>query len=173
MAGARQPTKLVIAKGRTHFTKEQIVDRFIKEVSADKYKNIEAPDYLTATEKNKFYDIAYKLLDLGIMTELDEDCLAQYVVCDTQYRYYKRKIDRCMKVKSINSWSIVKLVDDEDLQELLMKILRKQRGDELAVLISSQDKILKQMQSCAKELGLTISSRCKLEIPEVTSDDEL
>ena len=35
-----------------------------------------------------------------------------------------------------------------------------------------QDKVFKQCQSSARDLGLTISSRCKLIVPKLEEDDD-
>lgn len=173
MAGQRQPTKLVMAKGRKHFTKQEIIDRFAKEVNAEKYKNVIAPDNLDKKEQARFYDLAYKLLDIGIMTELDENVLGQFVTAETEYLYYTKLIRTLLKEKSVSKWSAVQCVDDEDLQQLLIKILRRQKGDVLSKLIADRDKIQKTMQSCARDLGLTISSRCKIEVPKADDDEDL
>lgn len=173
MSGCRQPTKLIIAKGRKHFTKQDIIDRLSKEVNTENYKNVIAPDNLDKKEQERFYDLAYKLLDIGIMTELDENALAQFVTAETEYLYYTKLIRTLLKEKKVEKWSAVQCVEDEDLQDLLIRILRRQKGDDLSKLIADRDKIQKTMQTCARDLGLTISSRCKIEVPKVDDDEDL
>ena len=138
MAKRREPTDLVIAKGRKHFTKKDIEDRRALEINVP-YKDIEAPPYLTGTMQDEFYDIAYKLLDIGIMTELDEDCLARYLIAKQHYLRYSN---------------------------MITKALQKGDIENAAKLITAQDKLHKQVRTAASDLGLTITSRCKLQVPD-------
>ncbi len=138
MSKRREPTDLVIAKGRKHFTKKDIEDRRALEINVP-YKDIEAPPYLTGTMQDEFYDIAYKLLDIGIMTELDEDCLARYLIAKQQYLRYSN---------------------------LITKALQKGDLENAAKLVTTQDKLHKQVRTAASDLGLTITSRCKLQVPD-------
>jgi P27 family predicted phage terminase small subunit len=137
MPKQRQPVGMVIAKGRKHFTKQDIEERLAQEIDVP-FKNIEAPAYLTGTLVEEFYDIAYKLLDIGVMTELDEDSLARYLISKQHYLKYSNLVTKAL-----------------------------QRGDveETAKLITAQDKLYKQVRIGAADLGLTITSRCKLVIP--------
>ena len=137
MPKQRQPVDMVIAKGRKHFTKEDIEERRAQEIDVP-YKDIEAPAYLTGSLVNEFYDIAYKLLDIGVMTELDEDSLARYLISKQHYLKYSN---------------------------LVTKALQGGKVEETAKLITAQDKLYKQVRVAAADLGLTITSRCKLVIP--------
>lgn len=138
MAGQRQPTNLVIAKGRKHFTKEEVERRLSREPRVS-FTSIEAPEYLPKNLESKFYDYAYKLLDIGIMTELDEDCLANYLISHNLYLQYTNKISQAMRAGDL---------------------------DKAADYTKVRDRYFKQMRACATDLGLTISSRCKLVVPE-------
>ena len=145
MAGQRQPTDLVIAKGRKHFTKADIAKRRAQEISVP-FKDIEAPPYLPKNLIDDFYDIAYKLLAIGIMTELDENCLAQYLISQNLYLQYTKLI-----TQAVNNGNI----------------------DSVTKYAVTQDKFFRQCRTAATDLGLTISSRCKLVIPETHNDEEL
>ena len=145
MAGQRQPIDLVIAKGRKHFTKADIARRKAQEITVP-FKDIEAPPYLSEELTEDFYDIAYKLLDIGIMTELDENCLAQYLISQNLYLQYTQLITQAMKNGDIDS---------------------------VTKYAVTQDKFYRQCRTAATDLGLTISSRCKLVVPETHNDEEL
>lgn len=138
MPKQREPIDMVIAKGRKHFTKKDIEERRAKEIDVP-YKNIEAPKYLTKSQKKEFYDIAYKLLDIGVMTELDEDSLARYLIAKDHYLKYS---------------------------ELITVALNEGDFENTAKLITAQDKLYKQVRTAATDLGLTITSRCKVVIPK-------
>ena len=88
----KQPINLIIAKGKKHLTKAEIEERQKTEIHTD-HINVTAPNYLTDDQKNEFYKITKILLDIGIITELDEDCLAHYLISNTNYVSYTKKIN--------------------------------------------------------------------------------
>ena len=139
MAGARQPTALVELKGKKHFTKAELEERKNAEVNADT-DNIVPPDYLTEKQAGEFFALANELKRCEIMTNLDCDALARFIVARSDYADY---------VKLMRS--IPKTVDN--LQEL-KEADKLKRGAFL------------DCNTAAKELGMTISSRCKLVVPK-------
>ena len=139
MAGARQPTALVELKGKKHFTKAELEERKNAEVDADT-DNIVPPEYLTKKQASEFLALADELKRCEIMTNLDCDALARFVVARDDYADY---------VKLVRS--IPKTVDN--LQEL-KEADKLKRGAFL------------DCNTAAKELGMTISSRCKLVVPK-------
>jgi len=173
----REPTSVVIAKGKKHLTKKEIEERQAQELDVP-FKDVQAPKYLTAAQKKEFDSIAEKLCALEIFTELDCDLLAQYIIAKTLYLKYSEQIKKIVdKANAVHKWSAIDEIaedveDAEDLKNLLEKILRRQRGDDLTVIMNLQDKAFKQCIACARELGLTVTSRLKLAIPEVTDDDD-
>ena len=62
--------------------------------------------------------------------------------------------------------------DGEQLIDLLETLLRRQRGTEIASLMSLQDKAFKQCIACAREMGLTVTSRTKLVVPKPPDDED-
>ena len=137
MARPRQPIELVKAKGKKHLTKSEIKTREKSELKVD-LKNISIPEYLPKKLKTEFQDIASKLLAIGVMTELDEDCLARYLLSKQNYLMYT---------------------------SLLNKAITKSNLVEMEKLTTMQDKAFKQCRACANDLGLTIGARCKLVMP--------
>ena len=140
MSKRREPIDLIIAKGKKHLTKEEIENRKNTELNVDVDKEkIKPPDYLMDNLRQEFNDIAKKLLSIGIMTELDVDCLAQYLLAKQFYLKYT---------------------------SLLTKELKRGNIDKIEKYMSVQDKAYKQCRASANDLGLTISSRCKLIMPK-------
>ncbi len=144
MARPREPVDLIKAKGKKHLTKNEYETRKEQEVSVP-FTDIEPPKYLTAAQKKKFKEIAEKLVAVGIMSELDVDCLAMYVMSHELYLSYTK--------------IMMKLTKDADI-------------DGLKDIQIMQDKAFRQAQTSARDLGLTITSRCKLVLPPVTEDDD-
>lgn len=138
MAGARQPIELVMAKGKKHLTKAEIEARKKSELKVD-LKNVTVPEYLPSKLKKEFEEIASKLLEIGVMTELDEDCLARYLLSKQSYLTYTSMLNKATKQNKII---------------------------EMEKLMTMQDKAFKQCRASATDLGLTIASRCKLVMPE-------
>lgn len=139
MAGPRQPIDLVLARGKKNLTKAEIEMRRAQEIKVD-FKDVKPPEYLPAKLKREFEEIAAKLLAIGIMTELDEDCLARYLIAQSNYLNYTKLLAKAMRTEDMDA------------------IIKAQRA---------QDMAFKQCQSAANALGLTISSRCKLVMPHV------
>lgn len=140
MVRPKQPISLVQAKGKKHLTKAEIKDRESKEVKADNDK-VEPPSYLTPVLKKEFKRIANELIKIDIMTNLDCEALARFVVSEYNYQKVTKKL---LKTGVDN---------DKYFNYLLM-----------------QEKLFKQSRQAASDLGLTISSRCKLVIPTKQDD---
>lgn len=135
MARPRQPIDLLVHKGKKNLTKEEIAKRRAQEVKAPSDK-VEAPDYLPQDLKWEFDEIAFELVDIGIMTNLDIDALARFIIAKRLY---------------LN-------ITEQLLNDPMLMIDKD--------LVGIQDKMFKQSRAAAMDLGLTISSRCRLVIPK-------
>lgn len=138
MARPREPVNLILAKGKKHLTREEIEDRLSAEVKAPADK-VKAPSYLSPKLKREFTKLAKQLMDIGIMTNLDVDALARFVISRAIYIELSAKI---LKAPAL-------LISDEYPQ-----------------IAINFDRAFKQCSSAARDLGLTISSRCNLVLPE-------
>ena len=144
MARPRQPIDLVVAKGKKHLTKAEIEERKNSEIKVQ-FTDIKPPSYLPKNLCDEFNEIAYMLKTIGIMTELDVDLLARYLLSKQQYLYYTNQITKAIainKVAECERWS------------------------------SLQDKAFKQCRACGSDLGLTITSRCKLVVPQLPKEEK-
>lgn len=142
MAGQRLPIELVQARGSKHLTKTEIKERQEREVKPVT-DNIVAPDFLTKKQKDEFYSIAEKLKKLKIMGETDVDALGRYI---TAKDMYENAVKQMRKTEVKNNPFVF---------ERWLKI---------------QDKLFKQCRASANDLGLSISSRCKLVVPEAKKE---
>lgn len=151
MAGQRQPIELILANGKKHLTKEEIEERRRSEpkVCTD---GIEAPSFLTAAQKKQFNKIAGQLQKIKIMGETDVDALARYITAQSLYEAAVKELRKLAKDRpDKDSENYYK---DLELWYALNDITDKR-----------QDRYFKQAQMAARDLGLTISSRCKLQVP--------
>ena len=142
MSGQRQPIELILANGKKNLTKAEIKERLDSEVKpvAD---NITAPAYLTSKQKTEFDRIAGQLKKLKIMGETDVDALGRYITSKAMYENAVKQM-RKPEVKN-NPYTF----------EKWLKI---------------QDKLFKQCRASANDLGLSISSRCKLVVPATKTE---
>ena len=145
----KQPINLITAKGKKHLTKAEIEERQKTEIHTD-HVNVKPPNYLNEEEVKEFYRISQILLDIGIITELDEDCLAHYLISNSSYIKYTKKI---------------RALEDE-LLEAKRTDRKAKLKSEIDTYLTYQDKALKQCRVCANDLGLSISSRAKLVMPQ-------
>ena len=174
----KEPIALIKAKGKKHLTKSEIEEREAQEVKVP-FCDVRPPDYLKGKKRiEEFNDYASKLLKIGIFTELDVDVLAKYIIAKELYISYTKQLEKVIsKSVIVDKWEALNNIvfygeEENGLRELLEQILRRQKGDDATVLMNLQDKAFKQCLSCAKELGLTVTSRCKLVIPAAPDDDE-
>lgn len=139
MAGQRQPTALVLAKGTKHFTKTELAEREAREVKPCT-DDITPPGYLTKKQKAEFNKIADQLKKLKILGETDVDTLARYILARDTYVKLTKQIQK------------KEIYEDPILLDKYMK---------------NQDRAFKQCHTAAKSLGLTIADRCRLIVPEI------
>jgi len=137
MSGQRQPIELVVAKGAKHLTKAEIESRRSSEVKP-LAGHIEPPAYLTKAQRAEFDKLAGQLQALKIMGETDIDALARYVVANTFY------------INAVKQMRRKEVRTDPELSLEWLKV---------------QSKFFDQCRQSANDLGLTISSRCKLVVP--------
>lgn len=145
----KQPIDLIIAKGKKHLTKAEIEERRSTEIHTN-YIDVKPPDYLNEKQKEEFYKITEILLDIGIITELDEDCLAHYLISNSNY------VDYTQTLNKLNA----KLKNAKKLEK------KKEYMSQIDLYLTYQDRALKQCRACANDLGLSISSRAKLVMPQ-------
>lgn len=145
----KQPIDLIIAKGKKHLTKAEIEERRSTEIHTD-YINVKPPSYLDEEQKEEFYRVSKILSDIGIITELDEDCLAHYLISNSNYIDYTKTLNELNK----------KLKNAKKLEK------KKEYMSQIDLYLTYQDRALKQCRACANDLGLSISSRAKLIMPQ-------
>lgn len=145
MAGARQPLKVVKDKGKKHLTKAEIAQREQTEVTAPPALKPKPPKYLSNDLKKKHRAIGKQLIALGIFSDLDNDVLARYLISEQEYLATSEMLNQAIASKSVPGM------------------------DELSRI---QSRFYSQCAAAARDLGLTISSRCKLVVPQAPKEDE-
>lgn len=137
MPGQRLPLEVIQARGSKHLTKSEIQARREREIKPIT-DNIIAPDYLTKKQKETFYKLSAQLEKLKIMGETDVDVLGRYVVANDFY------------INAVKKMRTKEVINDPIKFDKWAKI---------------QERYFKQCRASANDLGLSISSRCKLVVP--------
>lgn len=140
MAGKRQPTDIVKANGRKHLSQAEEDARRDREVHVPSPEQAVPPRWLGKKFHKEFREIGEILRTAGLYTELDRDVLGQFLVAR----------ERWVRADKLASAAIRK--KDE-------KLAREWKG--------VQGSYFKQCRQCAEAMGLSITSRCRLVVPEV------
>lgn len=145
MAGRKkQPLSVIQGKGRSHHLTKEEIERRKKHEEAMRAgtDKVVPPDRLLKSQKEKFEELASQLVELGLMDNLDVDALAMYI---ETYDNYVRVIRSARKMTA-------KDVDNN--------------FKEYAAKMRTATQLADTCRKLASDLGLTISSRLKLVIPE-------
>lgn len=126
-------------------TKAEIAQRQEQEVRLDKPKRIKPPVWLPGDLEGDFKALAKELLaaDMGA-AGLDRDTIGRYLVAQAQYTAATR---------------------------MVRDALDREAADEVGFWTKQQAEYFKQARACAVDMGLTITSRCRLVVPERSSQN--
>lgn len=145
MAGKRQPTDVVLANGRKHLSRAEEAERRAGEVKVSPAKTAKPPKWLQETLKKDFRALGKRLIAAGLYTDLDADTLGRYLVAQHQWELATREAEKALGH-----------LDPEE-------------ADDWGKI---QERYFKQARNCANDMGLTITSRCRLVVPESRQETE-
>lgn len=139
MPGPRQPTDLIVAKGRKHLSKAEEAERRAREPKVEKAKTAKQPKWLPEQLKKDFRALGKRLIAAGIYTDLDADTLGRYLVAQHQWIIATGEVEKALAQR------------DQEQADAWGRV---------------QDRYFKQARNCANDMGLTVTSRCRLVVPE-------
>lgn len=145
MPGPRQPTDVVKAKGRKHLSKAEEAQRRAGEVQVERPKTVKVPKWVPEDLKKEFRALGRKLLAAGLYTDLDADTLGRYLVAQRQYILATQETERALDQRN------------QEMADSWGKI---------------QERYFKQARNCANDMGLTVTSRCRLVVPDAPQKGE-
>lgn len=145
MPRRKEPLKLLEAKGKSHLSQKEKAEKERGEVKTKAQKSVTPPSWLPTDRRKEFGSISRQLLALGIFSKLDRDALARYLIAHQIYLKATNHIQEA--ISTGNSSDAVKWA-------------------------SVQGRYFSQCRECANDLGLTISSRCKLVVPQQKDTEE-
>ena len=222
MPGTRQPTDVILAKGRKHLSKAEEAERRAGEVRVEKAKTAKPPKWLPEGLRAEFRALGKALIAAGIYTDLDADTLGRYLVAQRQYVQASRKVDEAMgiwmredaaargtgKAVGRGASKTAGREDDETAgtqtrEDAAARGTGKAAGrgtgkaagrgadrntgdrmqksadpgeidEEQAARMQEeadrwgriQERCFKQARNCANDMGLTVTSRCRLVVPD-------
>lgn len=164
MAGQRQPTDLVVLKGKKHLTKAEIEARKNAEVTAPNDK-VKPPAYLTADQKKKFRKLSKELLEIKLIANVDCDALARLLIAQDQYIEVTDKIRITPLMVDVPVYE-TQVNPDTGENERVQVGATQVVNDERERLMIIQDRCMKQCRQGAADFGMTVSSRCRLVVPK-------
>ena len=139
MPPKRKPAAALRASGSRHYTKAELDARENAEIKIpDEYnQSIAPPTYLTGTLIKEFNSLAPTLEAMGVLTYLDADTLAQFIIARKNY------------IRTTNN---------------LIPAINAGNARDADRWSAMQDRFLRQMRAAAADLGLTVTSRCNLNV---------
>lgn len=140
MPGKRQPTDVVEANGRKHLSEAEKAERRSVEVQVVRPKTAKPPKWIPELLKAEFRRIGKQLLACGLYTDLDADTLGRYLVAQHQYLIAAQETEKALAERdqeTADSWGRI------------------------------QERYFKQARNCANDMGLTVTSRCRLVVPNM------
>lgn len=144
MPPKRQPVSALRASGSRHYSQAQLEEREAREIKVPLTASIDPPTYLTSGLADKFRKLSPLLVQMGVLTHLDADGLARYLIAESNYLRATNRLTSAMNAgnsREADRWSAM------------------------------QDRFFRQCRAAASDLGLTVSSRCSLELPQVFVPD--
>lgn len=145
MAGPRVPLEILEARGAKHLTAAERAERARSEIrNSETIKRLTPPAWLPEGQRAEFSRISSTLLKLmpGMMARTDADIIATYCMARMEYLAATRQANAALaagNAKNAMEWGKV------------------------------QKRYFDQARACANDLGMTVTSRCRLVLPEGTN----
>lgn len=142
MPGRRQPTDLVVMNGRKHLSRAEEDARRDAEVRVPPPVRTKPPKWLPKELHAEFRALGKQLLAVGLYAALDADTLGRYLIAHHEWIAATAEVQRALSasprdVEAVDAWGRI------------------------------QERYFKQARNCANDMGLTVSSRCRLVLPSV------
>lgn len=164
MAGQRQPTDLVVMKGKKHLTKAEIEARKNAEVVAPCDK-VKPPAYLTSEQKKRFRKLSKELLEIKLIANVDCDALARLLIAQEQFVEVTEKIKQTPLTVDVPVYKTQENPDTGEKECVQVGTKEVVNGERERLMII-QDRCMKQCRQGAADFGMTVSSRCRLIVPK-------
>ena len=145
MPGKRQPTDLVLLNGRKHLSQAEEAERRSHETRVPPAKNPKPPPWLDESLRKEFRKLGKQLIVVGLYTDLDADVLGMYLTARHQWEIATRETEAMLVLGAVagaDKWSKI------------------------------QERAFKAARGCASDLGLSVTARCRLVVPQPATDPD-
>lgn len=184
MPGPRQKLSVLEGKGRKHLSEQEKAQRDAQEIKLPKPSKMPVPKWLPKEYRTAYRNLAKQLLevDLGVAV-LDADTVARYVVAVALYDQMTQQVNDLMIHAEERSDKLMDKLgealatqqpDPVELAEMLEHLVaaKAATGKALAAAVKNQNTYFTQARACANDMGMTITSRCRLVLPESSQPKE-
>lgn len=173
MAGKRKPmsVNLAVVNGGKHWTKDEITSRQSSELNLPEPEALKPPKWLSKDARKLFSTYAKLLLAFpeGIVSELDTGTLGRYCDCELSYAEASAQksawLDTCRDLRK-------QVSEDGGLEDLDGNELYGKAQKQVDYWSGQMARFEKICRSCAADMGLTVTSRCRLVVPQVELQPE-
>ncbi len=145
MPGPRQPTDLILLAGKKHLSRSEEADRRSRECRVPSVKNPKPPPWLDESLRKEFRKLGKTLCSVGLYSDLDADILGMYLTHRHQWELATRELEAALQIRDCR---------DSDVWSKV------------------QERSFRAASSCASKLGLSVSDRCRLLIPQPVLEQE-
>ena len=144
MGRPRKAAAVIEMEGKSHRTKAELEERRRQEVAVVD-DELQPPSFLTKKLAERFNWYVEQLKELEIIGNVDAELLARYVASQDQYETVSKRIRNLDPIKQM---------------------------DEYTKLVTAQNKLFTQCRQAGNDLGLSITSRGKLVVPQKEESEE-
>lgn len=142
MPGPRLPVTVLEGRGKKHLSEAEKAERLAGEVLVLATDRVPPPNWLKLKKHQEaFAELEEQLREANIFAALDADTLGRYVLLHEQWVKASGQLKKVMSSREMD----LELVDQWS---------------------RLQERFFKQARACATDLGLTITSRCRLVVPQ-------
>jgi len=138
MPRKKQPVATLRANGSRHYRNDVLDEREAREPKIPPVSELPPPSYLPKSLADKFNKLAPILLRAGILTAVDADGLARYLIAEQNYLRATNRLTAAMNAGNTaeaDKWSAI------------------------------QDRFFRQCRAAGSDLGLTVTGRCSIVLP--------
>lgn len=146
MGPRRKSVAELRASGSRHYSKAQLEEREKAEIKPPPTETIKPPSYLPKSLVPKFQQLSPVLIKMGVLTSVDGDCLARYLLAEANYLRATNRLTSAMNAGNT---------------------------DDVQKWASIQDRFFKQCRAAGSDLGLTVSGRGHLQLPAGYEPEEV
>lgn len=168
MSGPRRPmgVNMSVVGGGKHWTKAEIEKRKSEELHLPKPKELKPPKWLDPEAKKLFKYYAKLLLAFpeGIVSELDTGTLARY--CDCELSYAEASTQKNVWLGECRELRLQAAEDSAKAAEFAGCEAYAAAQKQVDYWSGQMARFEKICRGCAADMGLTVTSRCKLVVPQ-------